>query len=286
MAAGAAPERGAAEDTQTLEFPEGFLWGSATAAYQIEGASSKGGRTPCIWDSFCAVPGKVTNSESGAVACDHYHRFREDVKIMKDLGLPAYRFSVSWSRLLPAGRGEPNPEAVEFYNALIDELIDSGIRPLCTIYHWDLPQCLEDEYGGWLDRKVVDDFEHYAVCCFVLFGDRVKDWITFNEPWCSTVLGNQLAKRCLTLVGLFAASVVKVACGIAKRAEKTEPEEGQGILSVAQATPTARWRPAAARSRTRSRTWPRTTSSWRTGGPCSATAGYYDYYYYYYYDYC
>jgi beta-galactosidase len=179
----------AAEDMQTLKFPEGFLWGSATASYQIEGAGAEGGRTPCIWDTFCAIPGKVANLENGSVACDHYHRFKEDVKIMKDLGLPSYRFSISWSRLLPTGRGEPNPEAVKFYCDLIDELVAAGIKPLCTIYQWDLPQCLEDEYGGWLNRKVVDDFEHYSACCFAAFGDKCKDWITFNEPWCSTVLG-------------------------------------------------------------------------------------------------
>mmetsp|Transcript_60899 Transcript_60899/g.178023 ORF Transcript_60899/g.178023 Transcript_60899/m.178023 type:complete len:514 (-) Transcript_60899:101-1642(-) len=179
----------AAEPMQTLAFPEGFIWGSATAAYQIEGASAEGGRTPCIWDTYSATPGKVKNGDTGAVACDHYHRWREDVRIMKDLGLPAYRFSISWSRLLPTGRGEPNPEAVAFYGALLDELHANGIKPLLTIYHWDLPQCLEDEYGGWLGRKVVDDFEHFSKVCFECFGDRVKDWITFNEPWCSTVLG-------------------------------------------------------------------------------------------------
>jgi len=179
----------AAEDMKSLEFPKGFLWGSATAAYQIEGAYLEGGRTPCIWDTFCAVPGKVSNGETGAVACDHYHRFKEDVKIMKELGLASYRFSISWSRVLPTGRGEANPEGVKFYRALLEELVASGIKPLATIYHWDLPQCLEDEYGGWLSRKVVDDFEHYAAVCFREFGDLVKDWITFNEPWCSTVLG-------------------------------------------------------------------------------------------------
>lgn len=175
--------------TKSLKFPKGFLWGSATAAYQIEGAAFEGGRTACIWDTFCAAEGKVKNGDNGTVACDHYHRFKEDVKIMKKLGLPAYRFSISWSRLLPAGRGEPNPEAVKFYGDLLDELHKAGIKPLATIYHWDLPQCLEDEYGGWLDRKVIEDFEHYAVTCFREFGDKITSWITFNEPWCSTVLG-------------------------------------------------------------------------------------------------
>jgi len=138
----------------SLKFPKNFLWGSATAAYQIEGAAFEGGRTACIWDTFCATEGKVKNGDNGSVACDHYHKFKEDVKMMKKIGLPAYRFSISWSRLLPTGRGEANPEAVKFYGSLLDELHKAGIKPLATIYHWDLPQCLEDEYGGWLDRKV------------------------------------------------------------------------------------------------------------------------------------
>mmetsp|Transcript_146700 Transcript_146700/g.470774 ORF Transcript_146700/g.470774 Transcript_146700/m.470774 type:complete len:518 (+) Transcript_146700:89-1642(+) len=179
----------AMDQDKELSFPKGFMWGSATASYQIEGAAAEGGRTPCIWDTFCATPGKVKNGDSGAVACDHYHRFKEDVKLMKELGFPAYRFSISWSRLLPKGRGEVNPEAVKFYAGLIDELVANNIRPLVTLYHWDLPQCLEDEYGGWLDRKIIDDFEYYAKVCFEQFGDKVTDWITFNEPWCSTVLG-------------------------------------------------------------------------------------------------
>jgi len=180
---------GMVEEVTSLTFPPDFIWGSATAAYQIEGGAAEGGRTPCIWDTFSATPGKVKNGDTGAVACDHYNRWKEDVKLMKELGLPAYRFSIAWSRLLPDGRGEPNKEGVKFYSDLIDELLANGIKPLVTIYHWDLPQCLQDEYGGWLNRKVVDDFETYSAACFSCFGDRVKDWITFNEPWCSTVLG-------------------------------------------------------------------------------------------------
>ncbi|CAE7477949.1 BGL1A [Symbiodinium natans] len=187
-AAGAALKKPAGKMV-SLEFPKGFIWGSATAAYQIEGAAFEGGRTACIWDTFCAQEGKVKNGDNGTTACDHYHRFKEDVKLMKELNLPAYRFSISWSRLLPKGRGEPNPEAIKFYSSLLDELHKNNIKPYATIYHWDLPQCLEDEYGGWLSRKVVDDFEHYAATCFKCFGDRCKAWITFNEPWCSTVLG-------------------------------------------------------------------------------------------------
>eukprot|EP00418_Pyrodinium_bahamense_P013713 CAMPEP_0179117348 /NCGR_PEP_ID=MMETSP0796-20121207/55111_1 /TAXON_ID=73915 /ORGANISM="Pyrodinium bahamense, Strain pbaha01" /LENGTH=488 /DNA_ID=CAMNT_0020815711 /DNA_START=21 /DNA_END=1488 /DNA_ORIENTATION=- len=175
--------------TCSLVFPPGFTWGAATASYQIEGGATEGGRTPCIWDTFSAKPGNVLNGDTGAVACDHYHRWREDVRIMKSLGLPAYRFSLSWPRILPKGRGAPNPEALAFYNGLINELRAAGIEPLVTLYHWDLPQCLEEEYGGWLGRQVVRDFEHYAKTCFAAFGDRVTSWITLNEPWSCAVQG-------------------------------------------------------------------------------------------------
>jgi beta-galactosidase len=182
-------------DTKLLPFPEKFLWGSATAAYQIEGAVAEGGRTPSIWDTFSAIPGKVKNGDSGAVACDHYHRFKDDVALMKQLGFNSYRFSISWSRLLPEGRGAVNPEGAAFYNALIDEVLAAGMQPLATIYHWDLPQCLEDEYGGWLGRKVAEDFENYAAACFMTFGDRVTSWITLNEPWCSSAVSYAIGEH-------------------------------------------------------------------------------------------
>eukprot|EP00416_Gambierdiscus_australes_P015758 CAMPEP_0171077270 /NCGR_PEP_ID=MMETSP0766_2-20121228/13923_1 /TAXON_ID=439317 /ORGANISM="Gambierdiscus australes, Strain CAWD 149" /LENGTH=848 /DNA_ID=CAMNT_0011534313 /DNA_START=180 /DNA_END=2723 /DNA_ORIENTATION=+ len=172
-----------------MKFPDTFLWGAATAAYQIEGAAMEGGRAPSIWDTFAEVPGNVADGNTGATACDHYHKFREDVKLMKRIGLPAYRFSISWSRLLPSGRGRPNSEAVQFYRDLLDELIAHKITPMVTLYHWDLPQCLEDEYRGWLGKQVVDDFEYYAAVCFEKFGDRVRHWCTLNEPWCMAVLG-------------------------------------------------------------------------------------------------
>eukprot|EP00928_Gymnodinium_smaydae_P080847 TRINITY_DN64463_c0_g1_i1.p1 TRINITY_DN64463_c0_g1~~TRINITY_DN64463_c0_g1_i1.p1 ORF type:complete len:556 (-),score=71.42 TRINITY_DN64463_c0_g1_i1:29-1543(-) len=172
-----------------LVFPKGFFWGTATAAYQIEGAALVDGRRACIWDTFSATPGKVLNGDTGAVACDHYNRFKEDVRLMKDLGFKYYRLSISWSRVLPKGRGEVNQRGIAFYNSLVDELVAAGIAPLVTLYHWDLPQCLEDEYGGWLGREVVDDFVNYADVMFDALGDRVKHWITLNEPWCMTALG-------------------------------------------------------------------------------------------------
>ncbi|CAJ1450751.1 unnamed protein product [Effrenium voratum] len=176
-------------DDKVLSFPETFLWGAATAAYQVEGAANRDGRTPSIWDTFCSVPGKIRNGDTGATACEHYHRFVEDVGLMKDLGLRAYRFSISWSRLLPFGRGKVNLRAVDFYTSLLLELKKSKITPVVTLYHWDLPQCLEDEYGGWLSRQVIADFEAFASICFETFGSYVKYWITLNEPWCCCALG-------------------------------------------------------------------------------------------------
>uniref|UniRef100_A0A7S4SV29 beta-glucosidase n=1 Tax=Alexandrium monilatum TaxID=311494 RepID=A0A7S4SV29_9DINO len=176
-------------DEVALTFPPGFIWGAATAAAQIEGAAAEGGRTPSIWDTFCKQPGRIANNETCEVACDHYHRWRCDVRLMKDLGLKSYRFSISWSRLLPKGRGAPNPDAIAFYGSLLRDLLSSGIQPIVTLYHWDIPQCLEEEYGGWLSRKVAGDFEEFAATCFEAFGSKVGRWITLNEPWCCAVCG-------------------------------------------------------------------------------------------------
>lgn len=160
-----------------------FKWGVATAAYQIEGAANEGGRTPSIWDKFCEEPGRINNGDSGLVACDHYHRYQEDVGIMKWMGVDSYRFSISWSRVLPNGIGEVNPEGIKFYSDLLDELLANGIEPFVTIYHWDLPQVLHEQ-GGWLNREVADWFEDYTKVLVENFGSRVKHWITINEPHC------------------------------------------------------------------------------------------------------
>ena len=188
MATTSPPKRARLED-EAFAFPESFTWGCATASYQIEGGVAKDGRTPSIWDTFSATVGKTHNGDTGEVACDHYTRFKQDVQLMKEMGLPAYRFSISWSRLLPAGRGAVNEAGALFYSSLLDELVAAGIEPCVTLYHWDLPQCLEDEYGGWLSPRIADDFDEYAACCFKLLGDRVKRWITLNEPWCSAAIG-------------------------------------------------------------------------------------------------
>lgn len=175
-----------------MKFKKDFLWGSASAAYQIEGAFNTEGKGPSIWDIWAHLPGKTFEGTNGDVACDHYNRFKEDVALMKEMGLKTYRFSISWPRIIPEGRGEINQEGIDFYNALIDELILNGIVPMVTLYHWDLPQALETEYGGWVSRRVVEDFTAYAKVCFESFGDRVNHWIIMNEPNIFTSLGYML----------------------------------------------------------------------------------------------
>ncbi|KAL4395399.1 hypothetical protein AHAS_Ahas02G0248100 [Arachis hypogaea] len=163
------------------DFPNDFVFGSGTSAYQWEGAADEDGRTPSVWDTY-AHDGYVHGGQNGDVACDGYHKYKEDVKLMVESGLEAYRFSISWSRLIPNGRGPVNPKALEFYNNLINELISNGIQPHVTLHNFDFPQALEDEYGGWISRKIVRDFTNYADVCFREFGDRVSYWITINEP--------------------------------------------------------------------------------------------------------
>jgi beta-glucosidase len=171
-------------------FPEGFIWGTATSSYQVEGAWDQDGKGWSIWDAFSHTPGKVAQGDTGDLACDHYHRFREDVKIMADMGLRAYRFSISWPRVLPTGRGAVNEAGIAFYSELIDELLAHGIEPWITLYHWDLPLALQMEYNGWLGRETSDHFAEYARLCFERFGDRVTHWITLNEPWVVAILGH------------------------------------------------------------------------------------------------
>ncbi|KAF4409860.1 MULTISPECIES: GH1 family beta-glucosidase [Streptomyces] len=169
-------------------FPPGFLWGTATAAYQIEGAVDVDGRTPSIWDTYSRTPGKVRNGDTGDIATDHYHRWREDVALMADLGVGAYRFSVSWPRVQPGGRGAASQKGLDFYRRLADELLEKGIQPVATLYHWDLPQDLEDA-GGWPERDTAYRFAEYAALAADALGDRVRTWTTLNEPWCSAFLG-------------------------------------------------------------------------------------------------
>ncbi|MEU4772054.1 GH1 family beta-glucosidase [Micromonospora sp. NPDC023644] len=182
------PAAGVVDDRPPLTFPPGFLWGAATAAYQIEGAAAEGGRTPSIWDTFSHTPGRVVEGHTGDVACDHYHRMGSDVALMAELGLKSYRFSVSWPRVQPGGTGPANAEGLDFYRRLVDELLGHGIEPWLTLYHWDLPQPLEDA-GGWPARDSAARFADYATLVADALGDRVRYWTTLNEPWCSAFLG-------------------------------------------------------------------------------------------------
>jgi len=170
-------------------FPDDFIWGAATAAYQIEGGWNEGGKGENIWDVFTRVEGNIIDGSSGDVACDSYHKYKEDVQLMKNLGMKSYRFSISWARILPLGTGEKNQEGIDYYHALIDELLANDIVPAVTLYHWDIPQALQEQ-GGWLNASVADWFEEYARVCFEEFGGDVKFWITLNEPKETAIQGH------------------------------------------------------------------------------------------------
>ena len=171
------------------KFPHDFLWGVATASYQIEGSPLSDDAGMSIWHTFSHTPGNIKNGDTGDIACDHYNRYEEDVKLMKDLGVKAYRFSISWPRILPNGFGKINQKGLDFYNKLIDKLLDEGIVPFITMYHWDLPFELQLK-GGWANREIVDWFAEYSEILFKNFGDRVKHWITLNEPWVVAFVGH------------------------------------------------------------------------------------------------
>ena len=171
--------------TETIQFPKGFLWGAATSAYQVEGSPLADGAGPSIWQRFCRTPNLVLDGDTGDVACDHYRRYRDDVKLMRDLGLRAYRFSISWSRVMPSGRGPVNQRGLDFYERLVDALLEKGIEPMATLFHWDLPAALDDR-GGWLNPDVAQWFADYASVVFAKLDDRIKLWATLNEPWVVT----------------------------------------------------------------------------------------------------
>ncbi len=174
-------------------FPKGFLWGSASAAYQVEGAWNEDGKGRTNWDEFVRIPGKTFKGTNGDVAVDHYHRYLEDVRLMAEMGLKTYRFSIAWARIYPEGRGEVNEAGLKFYEDLIDECLKYGIEPMVTVYHWDLPLALDTAYKGWEDRQIVDDYVNYAVTLFKRFGSKVKYWITMNEQNVFTTLGWMMA---------------------------------------------------------------------------------------------
>ena len=171
-----------------LTFPDGFVWGAATSSYQIEGAVAEDGRTPTIWDTFSHTPGAIAGGDTGDVACDHYHRLDEDLDLLVRLGIRSYRFSTSWTRILPDGTGKVNQQGIDFYSRLVDGLLARGITPMTTIYHWELPQSLQDG-GGWVRRDTADAFAELAGVLGSALGDRVPTFLTLNEPWCSAFLG-------------------------------------------------------------------------------------------------
>lgn len=172
-----------------LQFPEGFVWGTASSSYQVEGARREGGRVESIWDRFDSLPGRVLNGDTGDVACDHYHRYREDVALMREMGMTAYRFSVAWPRICPDATGRINEEGLAFYSDLVDALLEAGITPYVTLYHWDLPQSLQD-IGGWANPGMPQHFLTFAKAVMERLKDRVRHWITLNEPYCAAFLGN------------------------------------------------------------------------------------------------
>ncbi|KAG9456713.1 hypothetical protein H6P81_001221 [Aristolochia fimbriata] len=199
----AASAQGNHTSLNRASFPAGFVFGTASAAYQFEGAANEGGKGPSLWDSYTHThPERIQDGSSGDIAVDSYHRYKGDVKLMKEMGLDAYRFSVSWPRILPHGdlRGGVNEEGIRYYNNLIDELLANGQVPFVTLFHWDTPEALEKAYGGFLSSKIAKDFRDYADVCFKAFGDRVKHWITLNEPWTYSMggydIGNLAPGRC------------------------------------------------------------------------------------------
>ncbi|MFJ9576545.1 GH1 family beta-glucosidase [Streptomyces sp. NPDC101191] len=227
--------RPAPDTTTALRFPTGFRWGTATAAYQIEGAAREHGRTPSIWDTFSRVPGKVRNGDTGDIAADHYHRVSEDIALMRELGVTDYRFSVSWPRVQPTGRGPAVRQGLDFYRRLADELREAGIRPVATLYHWDLPQELEDA-GGWPQRETALRFADYAAVMAEALGDRVTTWTTLNEPWCAAFLGYgsgvHAPGRTSALSSLRAAHHFNLAHGLATRALRAVLPGGAAEVSL------------------------------------------------------
>jgi len=218
--------------TSLLKFPENFLWGTATASYQIEGAVKEDGRGESIWDVFSHTPGKILNNDNGDVACDHYHRWQEDIQLMRSLGFKNYRFSIAWPRILPEGRGKINQPGLDFYNRLIDGLLEAGIQPLATLYHWDLPTALE---GGWLNRSTPDAFAEYTGIVARQFGDRVKMWFTINEPWCASFLSYSIGEQAPGMTdhfkGILASHHVLLAHGTAVRELRNAVSDAQiGIV--------------------------------------------------------
>ena len=219
--------------TDSIRFPDGFLWGAATSAYQIEGSPLADGAGPSIWQRFTHSPGLTTNGDTGDIACDHYRRYEGDVALMAELGLNAYRFSISWSRVLPEGTGRVNAKGLGFYERLVDALLERGIQPTATLYHWDLPEALDDR-GGWLNRDIANWFADYARVCYKAIGDRVPMWSTLNEPWVVTDGGYLFGALAPGHRNLFEAPIathnLMRAHGAAVQAYRAEAKDRVGIV--------------------------------------------------------
>ncbi len=221
-------------DLRTSTFPKDFLWGVSTSAYQIEGAVTTDGRGQSVWDTFCATEGKIADGSSGALACDHYHRYPEDVALMRELGVRAYRFSIAWPRIQPDGVGAANRHGLDFYDRLLDSLCEAGIAPVCTLYHWDTPQAIEDT-GGWLARDTAARFADYAAILGEAFVDRVRMWIPLNEPTVETLYGYAIGEyapgRTLLFDALPAAHHQNLAHGLAVGALRSAGAEQVGTAN-------------------------------------------------------
>ncbi len=218
---------------EPMSFPKDFVWGTATAAYQIEGAWNEDGKGESIWDRFAHTPNKIHNDETGDVACDHYHRYRDDVALMRRLGQKAYRFSIAWARVFPNGSGAVNPDGLAFYDRLVDELLAANIEPFVTLYHWDLPQALQGR-GGWGNRAVVGYFADYAATVVRRLGDRVRFWTTLNEPWVSAFVGHRDGRHAPGLLdeqlALQVAHHLLLAHGLAMRVIRSISQVKTGIV--------------------------------------------------------
>jgi beta-glucosidase len=252
-----------AQQASPPQFPKGFWWGTATASYQIEGAWKEDGKGESIWDRFSHTEGKIKNGDNGDIACDHYHRYKEDVAIMRDLHMESYRFSISWPRIQPSGSGKPNPKGLDFYSRLVDSILEAKIRPFATLFHWDLPQALEDS-GGWPNRDTAARFAEYADIVTRALGDRVNSWMIFNEPWVFTELGylegTHAPGRKDWQAYLLSTHTANLAQGMAFKAIKAaRPKASVGtafsMTAVEAASPSAADREAAERVHRWDNTW-------------------------------
>lgn len=221
------------QQPMSYSFPEDFFWGVATSAYQIEGAAETEGRQPSVWDTFSALPERVRNGDTGSIACDHYHRYPEDVQMMAALGVKHYRFSLSWSRIIPEGRGQVNEAGIDFYKRLLDCLQEQGITPHATLFHWDSPQALEDRYGSWRSREMAQDFADYVTAVVSRLGDRITHWMTLNEISCFTHLGYGVGQVPLHAPG----TIVETAKQVWQTSHHALLAHGLGCQAIRSASP-------------------------------------------------